>query len=92
MSEATEALLAAYRDDLQRLLGRSAVVEGLFAREAFGLTTLVATISIGSRPYQLTGTGENCVTAYADLVRRAPEPVLGDAYRELLDSMTRSRA
>ena len=32
------------------------------------------------------------MTAYADLVRGAPEPVLGDAFRELLHSMTRSRA
>ena len=88
MSEATDALLAAYRDDLQRQLRQTAIVEGLFAREGRDGVTLLASVRIGSRLHRLSASGSNVVTAYAELVRTAPEPVLGAAYRELLDSVT----
>jgi hypothetical protein len=92
MSEATDALLAAYRDDLQRQLGRSATVERLVIRETDGRTTLVAMLRIGSRTYEHIASGTNVVTAYSELIRTTPEPVLSAAYRELLDSLTPSGA
>jgi hypothetical protein len=83
-SAATEELLAAFRDDLQRQLHRSAVVEHLFAREGDGMVSLAATVRVASDTFQIAGSGENVVTAYADLIQSAPAEVLGSAFRQLV--------
>jgi hypothetical protein len=84
-TESRDGLLAAYRDDLQRQLGRSAVIEDLCAREGFGVVIVAATVRAAAHRFELLGTGENIVTAYADLLRSSPEPILSSAFRQLVD-------
>jgi hypothetical protein len=88
-SEATEALLEAMGTDFQRQLARSGTLERLFVREWRGIVTLVATVRVAEREVQLLGTGENLLTAYADLTRRAPEPILVSAFDQLVDAWGR---
>jgi hypothetical protein len=86
VNEATEALLDAFGTDLQRQLGRSAIVECLLVREAPGTVTLAATVRVAARELELIGHGENLLTAYADLTRRAPGPILSSAFRQVVEA------
>jgi hypothetical protein len=85
-SDSTASLLDAYRVDLQRQVSRSGAVDGLVLREADGRVTLVARLRVGSRQSEVAGTGENVVTAYADLLRGVPEWVLASAFRQVVES------
>jgi hypothetical protein len=88
MSESTEALLEAFEADFQRQLRHSAVVERLVVREEEdgGLVTLVATVRAATDEIELTGTGDNLLTAYASLTHAAlPELILAIAYRQVLE-------
>lgn len=86
VNESTEALLNAFGTDLQRQLARTAIVERLLLEEAPGMSTLIATVRVGTRELQFAGRGENVLAAYADLGRRAPEPILASAFRQLVDT------
>lgn len=86
VNESTEALLNAFGTDLQRQLGRTAIVERLLLQESPGMITLIATVRVGTRELEFTGQGENVLAAYADLGRRAPEPILASAFRQLLEA------
>jgi hypothetical protein len=86
MSESTEALLDAFNVDLQRQLRHAGIVERLVADEADGgQVTLTAQVRVAAQTVELTGTGENLLTAYASLTRANPELILGSAYRQVLD-------
>lgn len=87
VSESTEALLDAFKDDFQRQLRRSAVVEHLTVAEANDeRVTLTATVRVAADQIELTGTGETVVAAYANLFTGAEaEVVLASAYRQVLD-------
>ena len=87
VSESTEALLDAFKDDFQRQLRRSAVVERLTVAEANDeRVTLVATVRVATDQIELTGTGETVVAAYANLFTASEaEVVLASAYRQVLD-------
>ena len=86
MSEATAALLEAFADDFQRQLRNIGIVEALDLQEEAGRITLTATVLIPPHRFTLSGTGENPVTAYADLTRAAPELMLANAYRNLVET------
>ena len=86
MNESTEALLEAFRADLQRQLRHAGVVENLLVHEDdLGLITLTAVVRVAAQAIELTGTGDNLVTAYASLTRGDPELILASAYRQVLD-------
>ena len=88
MSESTEALLEAFEDDFQRQLRKTAVVERIVARDADdGQVTLIANIRVASRTIELTGSGENLLTAYASLSRTRHELILRSAYSQVLDEL-----
>ena len=86
MSEATAALLDAFADDFGRQLRNIGIVEGLDLREDADGITLTATVLIPPHRFTVTGTGENPVTAYAELTRSAPELMLANAYRNLVET------
>lgn len=92
VSESTEALLDAFRDDLQLQLRRSAVVENLALSEADDKhVTLTATVRVAAQEIELTGTGETIVKAYGDLFTGAgAEVVLASAYRQVLEHALRT--
>jgi hypothetical protein len=50
--------------------------------------TLEARVTVGRRIYEISGTGENLIAAYADRRRGEPEFVLAAAYRELAEDLT----
>ena len=86
VSESTEALLEAFRADLQRQLRHAGVVERLVVHEDdSGQTAITAVVRIAAQAIELTGTGDNLVTAYASLTRAEPELILASAYRQVLD-------
>ena len=86
VNESTEALLNAFGTDLQRQLGRTAIVERLLLQESPGMITLIATVRVGTRELEFAGHGENVLAAYAELGRGAPEPILESAFRQLLEA------
>ena len=87
MSESIEALLEAFESDLQRQLGHAGVVERLVVDEADGgQVTLTAQVRVAAQAIELTGTGDNLVTAYASLTRTEPELILASAYRQVLET------
>lgn len=86
VSESTRALLDAFGTDLQCQLARSANLERLVVRETGGSVNLVATVRVGARELELIGSGENLLTAYADLTRHAPEPILASAFRQVVEA------
>lgn len=86
VTESTESLLEAFRDELQGQLRLAGVVEELSIRwERRGTTCLGATIAVGADRFELIGTGDGVIDAYTDLCRAAPEPVLKAAYRQVLE-------
>ena len=87
VSESTEALLEAFKDDLQRQLRRSAAVERVDVREAKrDHVTLVATVRVAAHQVELIGTGDTVVDAYANLFTGAQaELILASAYRQMLE-------
>ena len=92
VSESTEALLDAFRDDLQLQLRRSAVVESMTLEEADEKrVTLTATVRVAAQEIELTGSGETVVAAYGDLLTGAgAEVVLASAYRQVLEHALRT--
>ena len=46
---------------------------------------LTATARVGTHRFEITGFGENIVTAYADLLHSAPEVALTASFRQLVD-------
>ena len=58
----------------------------MLVRDAEGTVTLIATVRVAARDVELIGRGENLLTAYADLTRRAPEPILSSAFRQVLEA------
>jgi hypothetical protein len=48
------------------------------------MVSLAATVRVASDTFQIAGSGENVVTAYADLIQSAPAEVLGSAFRQLV--------
>lgn len=88
VSESTEALLDAFEADFQRQLRQTAVVERIVVREGNGdPVTLVATVRVAARSIELTGSGENLLTAYASLSRTRHELILRSAYSQVLDEL-----
>jgi hypothetical protein len=87
VTESIENLLEAFRADLQGQLRLTGVVEDVSIRwERPDVVCLGATISVGADRFELVGTGNGVVDAYAGLCRDAPEPVLKAAYRQVLEA------
>ena len=85
VSESTEAMLEAFRADLQGHLRLAGIVERLFVQERPGVVCLVAKIRVGSDRFELLGAGDGVLEAYADLLRSAPAQVLVSAHEQVLD-------
>ncbi len=86
MTEATEALIGAYEADLQRQLGRTAVLDRLSIFDGGSTVTIAASLSIGASVVQVARTGENVVTAYAALTQSLPELMLAISFRQLVEA------
>jgi hypothetical protein len=86
MTEATETLIGAYEADLQRQLGRTAVLERLSILEGSSTVTIAATLRIGASVVQVARTGDNVVTAYAALTKAMPELMLAVSFRQLVEA------
>ena len=85
ITESTEAMLEAFRADLQGHLRLAGIVERLSIQEGFGLVCLEARIRVGSVRFELLGSGSGVVEAFTDLVRSAPEQVLVFAHEQVFD-------
>ena len=88
ISESTDVLLEAFRDDFQRQLRQVALVEQLEVSEGNGRSiTLTARVRVARDQIELTGSGENLLTAYASLSRTRHELILRSAYSQVLDEL-----
>jgi hypothetical protein len=81
---ADETFLESAADDLQRQLGASGTVVAVATDDAGSSVAMVATVRVGHRMVELRGEGENILTAYADLCRAAPEPILVSAFDQVI--------
>ena len=85
IDDATSGFLRSAADDLQRQLGLAAAVDELTVEQLAHGVTLVAALRIGDRSVAITGIGANLVAAYADLRLAVPEPVLAEAFTQVLE-------
>jgi hypothetical protein len=76
--------LEAVAVDLQRHIGRGGAVEGIALEHTAGGVAIVASVRVGHQTIALRGSGVNILTAYAELRRAAPEPILVSAFEQVL--------
>lgn len=86
IDEATTTFLDAAADDLQRQAGRAGIVEGISTETIGDVVTLIATIRVGDDLFEVHGSGDSLLTAYASLTRAIPEVMLASAFRALVAS------
>ena len=82
---ANASFLESVADDLQRQLGRSGTVLGVALEDVGNDVVILATVRVGDRTVEFRGVGENILTAYADLGRAAPEPILVSAFQQVMN-------
>ncbi len=86
IDDATSGFLRSAADDLQRQLGLAAAVDQLTVEKLPHGVMLVAALRIGDRSVAITGRGADLVAAYADLRLAVPEPVLAEAFAQVMES------
>lgn len=86
IDEATASFLDAAADDLQRQAGLAGIVERISAETVGDVVTLVASIRVGDDLFEVRGSGDSLLSAYASLTRALPEPMLASAFRALVAS------
>ena len=86
IDDATSVFLQAAADDLQRQLGIAAAVDQLAVEKLPRAVMLVAALRIGARRVTIRGSGANLVAAYADLRLAMREPVLVEAFTQVMES------
>lgn len=86
IDDATSAFLRSAADDLQRQIGLAAALDELTVDKVAEGVMLVAELRIGDRSVAIRGSGANLVAAYADLRLAIPEPVLVEAFTQVMDS------
>lgn len=86
IDDATAVFLHAAADDLQRQLGLAAAVDQLTVEKLPRAVMLVAALRIGDRSVAIRGSGADLVAAYADLRLAVPEPVLVEAFTQVMES------
>ena len=85
IDEASAAFLQSVADDLQRQLGTSGTVVTVALDDVGSDVAIVAVVSVGNRTVEFRGVGDSVLTAYADLGRAAPEPILASAFRQVMN-------
>ena len=81
IDEATSAFLEAATADLRRQLGIAGEVQALSLEELGPEgVALIAAIRVADEEIVIRGTGDNILTAYADLRLSIPQPVLESAF------------
>lgn len=86
IDDSTSEFLRSAAVDLQQQLGLAAALEELTVEKLPHGVMLVATLRIGERGVAIRGSGANLVVAYADLRMAIPEPVLAEAFTQVMDS------
>jgi hypothetical protein len=86
LDEATATFLEAAADDLQRQAGLAGIVERISTEAIGDGVSLMATIRVGDDLFEVRGSGDSLLTAYASLMRALPEPMLASAFRALVAS------
>lgn len=82
---ASASFLESVADDLQRQLGASGTLVSIGLEETGNEFAILATVRVGHRTIELRGVGESILTAYADLGRAAPEPILVSAFQQVMN-------
>ncbi len=86
LDAATSTFLEAMAEDLQRQLGIAGSVDEVSLEQLDeGRLAIIAAIRVAGDELVIRGTGDNILTAYADLRLSIPQPVLESAFVQVVD-------